>query len=69
MARALLCQYASLAMIVSGLLIATSDHLLRVRVDDDGTTGSRIPLEALAIQPLARSRPFQLGQALIGAFL
>src|SRR6267143_5413402 len=46
-----------------------NDHLLRVRMDDDGTADPGVPLEALAIQPLARSRPFQLGQALIGSVL
>src|SRR5439155_17948147 len=44
-----------------------SNHLLCVRVNDDGTAGSTISIKALAIQPLARRRPFQLGQALIGS--
>src|SRR6266581_1461618 len=44
-------------------------HRLRVGVDDDGTTHPGIPLEALAIQPLARSLPFQLGQAFVGSGL
>src|SRR2546430_8485187 len=46
-----------------------SDHLLRVRVNDDGTADLAIALNALPIQPLTRSRPFQLGQALIGSVL
>src|SRR5260370_23114706 len=43
------------------------DHLLRVGMDHNWPAHPAIPLEALAIQPLARSRPFQLGQALIGS--
>src|SRR5258708_23502021 len=43
------------------------DHLLRVGMDHNWSAHPAIPLEALAIQPLARSRPFQLGQALIGS--
>jgi len=38
-------------------------------MNHNGTADSGIPLEALAIQSLARSRPFQLGQALIGSVL
>src|SRR5206468_12911896 len=40
-------------------------HLLRVGMNHDCPTDPAVPLEALAIQPLARTRPFQLGQALI----
>src|SRR5437867_2481759 len=43
------------------------DHLLRVRMDDNRTADVAVPLKALAIQPLARTRPFQLGQALSGS--
>src|SRR6266568_4226748 len=45
------------------------DHRLRVRMNDDGTAASAIARKALAIQPLARRRPLQLGQALIGGGL
>src|SRR5205809_7382526 len=43
------------------------DHLLRVRMNYDGAAGPAIAIKGLAIQPLARRRPFQLGQALIGS--
>ena len=46
-----------------------SDHLFRVRMDDHGTAAAGIPLKAGAIQPLPRSRPFQLGQSRIGSVL
>ena len=45
------------------------DHLLCVGMNDYRSADPAIPLEALTIQPLARSRPFQLGQALIGSVL
>src|SRR6266566_10115064 len=45
------------------------DHLLGVRMNHNGTAGPRIPIKALPIQPLARRRPFQLGQTLIGSVL
>ncbi len=45
------------------------DHRLLIRVHDDGPARPAIALKALAIQPLARRRPFQLGQALIGSGL
>src|SRR5947208_15349004 len=45
------------------------DHLLRVGMYHDWSADPAVPLKALAIQPLARSRPFQLGQALIGSVL
>src|SRR5438552_15097241 len=42
-------------------------HLLRVGVDDNWSADSGIPLKALAIQPLACRRPFQLGESRIGS--
>src|SRR5260370_2668124 len=42
-------------------------HRLRVGMDHNWSAQPAIPFEALAIQPLARSRPFQLGQTLIGS--
>src|SRR6266513_6300264 len=45
------------------------DHLLRVRMNHDGTAGPRVALKALPIQPLARGRPLQLGQPLVGSVL
>src|SRR5260370_21125791 len=50
-----------------GTVYRHGDHLLRVGMDHNWSAHPAIPLEALAIQPLARSRPFQLGQALIGS--
>src|SRR6266513_2776714 len=41
------------------------DHLLSVGMDNDWSADPAIPLKALAIQPLARARPFQLGEARI----
>src|SRR5205814_4870200 len=41
-------------------------HLLRVGMNHDWSTDLAVPLEALAIQALARRWPFQLGQALLG---
>src|SRR5438477_11332575 len=43
------------------------DHLLSVGMDHDWSADPAIPLKALAIQPLARTRPFQLGEALVGS--
>src|SRR3981081_50795 len=43
------------------------DHLLSVCVTHDWSADPAISLKALAIQPLARSRPFQLGQPLTGS--
>src|SRR5205823_6526784 len=43
------------------------DHLLRVGMNHDWSTDPAVPLKALAIQALARTRPFQLGQALCGS--
>src|SRR2546422_7405657 len=43
------------------------DHLLRVGMNDDWSTDPAVPLKALAIQPLARTRPFQFGQSLSGS--
>src|SRR5439155_10492610 len=43
------------------------DHRLRVGMNHNGTAGPRIPIKALTIQPLARARPFQLGEALSGS--
>src|SRR5437763_12559525 len=43
------------------------DHLLRVGMNHDWPADPAVPLEALAIQPLARPRPFQLGQSLSGS--
>src|SRR2546430_6197041 len=45
------------------------DHRLRVGMNHDWSADPAVPLKALPIQPLARSRPFQLGQALIGSVL
>ncbi len=42
-------------------------HLLRVRMNHDGTPDLAIALKARAIQPLARGWPFQLGQTIIGS--
>src|SRR6266699_1670328 len=44
-----------------------NDHLLRIRMDHDGTAGPAIALKARPIQPLACRRPLQLGQPLIGS--
>ena len=41
-------------------------HLLRVRVNHDGAADPGVPRKALSIQPLARTRPFQLAQSLVG---
>src|SRR6266550_2732437 len=43
------------------------DHLLRVGMNHDWSTDPAVPLKALAIQSLARTRPFQLGQSLSGS--
>src|SRR6266508_3473496 len=45
----------------------SGDHLLRVIMDHDRAADLAIPLKALAIQPLARTRPFDLGESLIGS--
>src|SRR5204863_4163930 len=45
------------------------DHLLRVGMNHDWSADPAVPLKALPIQPLTRSRPFQLGQAPIGSVL
>src|SRR6266550_8231967 len=45
------------------------DHLLRVGMNYDGAADPAIAVKALPIQPLARARPFQLGQAPIGSVL
>src|SRR6266508_3780476 len=43
------------------------DHLLRVIMDHNRAADLAIPLKALAIQPLARTRPFDLGESLTGS--
>src|SRR5213593_3201809 len=45
------------------------DHPLRVGMNHHGPADPAIVLEALAIQPLARRRPLQLGQAFVGSGL
>src|SRR5437763_3623599 len=42
------------------------DHLLRVGMNHDWSADPAVALKAGAIQPLARRRPFQLCQPLIG---
>src|SRR6059036_1860993 len=43
-----------------------NDHRLRVRVNYKRSPEPGVAIEALAIQPLARRWPFQLGQAFVG---
>src|SRR6266511_728864 len=43
------------------------DHLLRVGMDRNWSADPTIALKALAMESLARTRPLQLGQALIGS--
>src|SRR2546423_15554900 len=50
-----------------GTLYRHSDHLLSVRMDHNGPADPAIPFEGVAIQPLARRRPFQFAQSLTGS--
>src|SRR4051812_13418520 len=45
------------------------DHCFRVRMNHDGTADPAVTRKALPIQPLARRRPFEFGEALIGGIL